>query len=177
MKSLRAALATLLLCLACSSPVADHEQRWVEFGIVAEDEPIPLLTGKSYPFFGKENASLAPVRLVQPLLRCRVELGTMGFDHHGSPAVGVTLDDRDVSQFEAFTAANIDREMVVLVDGRIAFKANIGEKLPGRFQIYGAFTAEENDQIMKALQCEEETTNTAFQPATTGPPSLGKAVK
>jgi hypothetical protein len=152
MRSLLTVFALVLLACACSSTSTPRAQKWVEFGIVAEDGPIPTQTGKPYPFFGEESSSKEPVRLEQPLLRCRVASATLSSDRLGFPAAYVILADRDASQFEAFTAANVNREMAVLVEGRIVTKANIGEKLPGRFQLGDKLTEAEAAQLLEALQ-------------------------
>ena len=157
MKPLLAALAVLHISVACSPPELSHEPKWIEFGIVAEDGSIPMQAGKSYPFFKPDPAAPGPIRVEQPLLKCRVASAIPSLDRHGKPAVSVELDERDVAQFGDFTAANVNREMVVIVAGQIISKANIGERLPGMGQLHGEFTDEEREWIFKALRYGGET--------------------
>jgi len=82
----------------------------------------------------------------------RVGSASKSTDRIGFPAVSVTIDERDAPQFEEFTGGHVHRSLAIIVDGNVVSVADIAERLPGQFQIYGRFTDAQCDQMLRALQ-------------------------
>jgi preprotein translocase subunit SecD len=156
---MRSLLATfgllLLLLLGCAkeeSAVAAVQPKWIEYGIVPDPARKDLAVTAPFPYFGEQYSATEVVQVETPLRRCRVERATASVDPLGRPAVSIRVDRLDAPDFEAFTAANLHREMVIIVDGRVASKAEIGARLPGEFQIFGMLTEADRARILKSLQ-------------------------
>ena len=71
-------------------------------------------------------------------------------DDRGLPAVGITLDREGGQKFERTTAANIDNNLAIVLDGKILSAPNILSKLSNRFIIQGNFAQQEvQDMVVK----------------------------
>lgn len=95
----------------------------VEFAIV---EPMKEAMGSrgTLVFEGETFA-------IEDLRRFRFATAESSSDDRGYPAVGFYVDPRDTTEFHRWTGANIDRELAILVDGRVTTLAVIQAALPG----------------------------------------------
>jgi preprotein translocase subunit SecD len=67
------------------------------------------------------------------------------------PALSVYLQPDDARRFEEFTARNVDRPLVILVDDKVLSVATINEPLPGSLHLVDRFTPSELDELVRKL--------------------------
>lgn len=78
------------------------------------------------------------------LRRFRFATAAMSQDDLGWPAVSLTIDPRDATEFEHWTEKNVGRLLAVLLDGRVVTVATVHGSLPGAALIVPAQHWSEN---------------------------------
>ena len=73
-------------------------------------------------------------------------------DEYGAPAVGFSFNSQGAAQFEKFTAANIGKQLSIVLDDRIESVATIQDVISGDGIIHGRFTVDEVDDIVLVLR-------------------------
>ena len=74
-------------------------------------------------------------------------------DNYGGPAVGLTFTAKGAKVFASVTAANIDRQLAIVVDGSLYSAPNIQVAIPdGRAQITGSFNSVEAQRLVNVLR-------------------------
>jgi len=73
-------------------------------------------------------------------------------DEYGAPAVGFSFNSQGATQFEKFTAANIGKQLSIVLDNRIESVATIQDVISGDGIIHGRFTVDEVDDIVLVLR-------------------------
>jgi len=73
-------------------------------------------------------------------------------DEYGAPAVGFSFNSQGSVQFEKFTAANIGKQLSIVLDDRIESVATIQDVISGDGIIHGRFTIDEVDDIVLVLR-------------------------
>lgn len=77
-------------------------------------------------------------------------------DGLGYPAIGFALAEERRPAFKAFTGEYAQRQMAIVVDGRIVSAPRIDEPLPGRGIIRGSFESrDEVERLIAAIEDEE----------------------
>ena len=72
-------------------------------------------------------------------------------DSMGRPAIGFQLDQYGADRFYDLTSANIDRSVAIIIEGRVVSAPSIATAIRSRGMIAGSFTAEQIDDMTKAL--------------------------
>jgi preprotein translocase subunit SecD len=73
-------------------------------------------------------------------------------DQYGAPAVGFSFNSQGSDIFEKFTAANIGKQLSIVLDDRIESVATIQDVISGDGIIHGRFTIDEVDDIVLVLR-------------------------
>jgi|CXWL01.1.fsa_nt_gi preprotein translocase subunit SecD len=71
---------------------------------------------------------------------------------YGQPVVGFTLTPEAGNRFGEITAANINRPLCIVLDGRIVSVANIQSQIHDEGQISGSFTQQEVQDLVTTLR-------------------------
>ena len=96
-------------------------------------------------------------------------------DPYGGPAVGLTFTAKGAKVFASVTAANIDRQLAIVVDGSLYSAPNIQVAIPdGRAQITGSFTSVEAQRLVNVLRSGALPTKVKIVEEHFVAPSLGK---
>ena len=94
-------------------------------------------------------------------------------DEYGAPAVGFSFNSQGAGQFERFTAANIGKQLSIVLDDRIESVATIQDVISDDGIIHGRFTVEEVDDIVLVLRSGALPAPMKYIEERTMGPSLG----
>jgi protein-export membrane protein SecD len=96
-------------------------------------------------------------------------------DVPGAWGVSLQLNPRAGSKFAQLTAANVNRQLAIVLDGEVFSAPNINERIPGgRAQITGSFTAEEANDLAVVLEAGSLPAPVQIIEERTVGPSLGR---
>jgi SecD/SecF fusion protein len=96
-------------------------------------------------------------------------------DNYGGPAVGLTFTAKGAKVFASVTAANIDRQLAIVVDGSLYSAPNIQVAIPdGRAQITGSFNSVEAQRLVNVLRSGALPTKVKIVEEHFVAPSLGE---
>jgi preprotein translocase subunit SecD len=73
-------------------------------------------------------------------------------DETNQPAVSFTLNPTGAAKFKAATTANVNRQLAIVLDGRVSSAPVIRGVISDDGQISGRFTAQEADELAKVLR-------------------------
>lgn len=144
-------LALVVLAVTSFVPACHHEPVKpvrLEFAV----EAAPDAAGREYEV-RTPNGEPTIVRLEAPR-SFAVARAYEVKDEDGKPAVGFELTPEDALRFRAWTKANVNRALAVIVDGRVRTLASIHSELPGGGWIdgrQGGFAPGEVDAIVAGL--------------------------
>ncbi len=78
---------------------------------------------------------------------------TSGFSQLGAPQVNLELTPQGAIKFDNVTAANIGKQMAIVLDGKVKSAPNINQRISGgSAQITGSFTLEETNDLALVLR-------------------------
>jgi preprotein translocase subunit SecD len=76
----------------------------------------------------------------------------VGADENGAPAIHFSLTPSGSDKFGKVTAANIDKQLAIILDGEVYSAPVIHSKISSDGQITGHFSREEADELSKVLR-------------------------
>ena len=95
-------------------------------------------------------------------------------DQMGLPAVGFTLDANATSKFSNFTAANIGRQLAIVLDERVQSAPSIESRIGGDGIIRGRYTLEEAEDLALVLRAGALPASIQYLEDRSVGPSLGR---
>ncbi|MGQ0733678.1 MAG: protein translocase subunit SecD [Acidobacteriota bacterium] len=96
-------------------------------------------------------------------------------DENGRPAVSFSLNNEGASKFGAFTQANINRQLAIVLDSRVYSAPNINSRIDNEGIIQGTFTQQEVADLSLVLRSGALPANLTYLEERTVGPSLGAA--
>ncbi|KWV91253.1 preprotein translocase subunit SecD [Erythrobacter sp. YT30] len=131
----------------------------LEFGVVGEEilpgDPLPSdLPAGTRILPMPDGLPSAKVRIIDGLDGSRIEEARAGFDARSDEAVvNLSFDEEGKRLFGAFTAANVDKKIAVILDGKVITVPIVREPiLGGHVQISGGFTYESANELAIMLR-------------------------
>jgi preprotein translocase subunit SecD len=94
-------------------------------------------------------------------------------DQNNRPAVSFTLNNDGGRKFGAFTAANIGKNLAIVLDGRVFSAPRIDGQIFDEGQIYGSFTQQEAQDLSLVLRSGALPAALTYLEERTVGPSLG----
>ncbi len=94
-------------------------------------------------------------------------------DENNRPAVSFSLNNQGAAKFGAFTQANINRQLAIVLDGRILSAPNIQSRIDGEGRITGTFTTEQASDLGLSLRSGALPASLNYLEERTVGPSLG----
>ncbi|MEO7133646.1 MAG: protein translocase subunit SecD [Vicinamibacterales bacterium] len=95
-------------------------------------------------------------------------------DQNSRPAVGFTLSNEGSVRFGAFTGANINRQLAIVLDNRVYSAPSINGRIDGDGIIQGSFTQQEAADLALVLRSGALPTSLTYLEERTVGPSLGQ---
>ncbi|MBI5433042.1 MAG: hypothetical protein HZA52_09460 [Planctomycetes bacterium] len=143
------AFALTFACQATREPAM--RPATLTFGIVCEEDAPPENRTGPFAWRAVGGAAVHELYLEREPLTVRPAQVVQSTDHSGMPAVSVSFAGEDAARFEAFTARNVDRTLVILIDGVVVSVAVIAEPLPANVQISAGFSQAQVDELIARL--------------------------
>jgi preprotein translocase subunit SecD len=104
----------------------------------------------------------------------RLKEAKVGIDQYNKPAVSISFDSKGAELFDSITAANIGKQLAIVLDGVIHSAPTIKDRISGgNAQITGNFTHEEAAKLAIVLRESLPAPVKIIQNVTVGP-SLGQ---
>jgi preprotein translocase subunit SecD len=94
-------------------------------------------------------------------------------DENNRPAVGFTLNNEGASKFGQFTAANINRQLAIVLDNRVYSAPNINSRIDSDGIIQGSFTQQEAADLALVLRSGALPADLTYLEERTVGPTLG----
>ncbi|MPY89564.1 MAG: protein translocase subunit SecD [Luteitalea sp.] len=94
-------------------------------------------------------------------------------DEYSQPAVSFSLNNEGARKFGEFTAANINRGLAVVLDGRVQSAPNIEGRISDEGRIYGTFTQQEAADLALVLRSGALPASLTYLEERTVGPTLG----
>jgi preprotein translocase subunit SecD len=94
-------------------------------------------------------------------------------DENSRPAVGFTLNNEGAAKFGAFTGANINRQLAIVLDNRIYSAPSINSRIDSDGIIQGSFTQQEAADLALVLRSGALPASLTYLEERTVGPSLG----
>lgn len=94
-------------------------------------------------------------------------------DEYNRPSVGFSFNNAGAQKFGAFTAANIGRQLAVVLDGRVQTAPTIQSRIDYEGQITGTFTTQEAADLALTLRSGALPASLTYLEERTVGPSLG----
>ncbi len=141
----------LLVCLGCAGvAVTDTTPAPLSNLSFATVVDSPLATGASqFPFPARDGVEWVIDRW--QLESSDLEKATATVDHHGSPALSVTLTESAGARMKEYSQRRIDQRMAVIIDDQIVLLAVVKDAVSDRIIISGDFSDEEIDALLRSL--------------------------
>lgn len=155
--------------LVLGGPAPDRETLLQDFGgeVPPDDEILrgdPERTQGGYYLVSK----VAPVT-GKDLINAR-----RSTDEWGKPAVLFTLNAEAGRRFYDFTSENLNKNLSIILDGKVQEVAVIRDRIPDRGVIHGTYTIEEADDIALILRAGPLPASVRYLEERSIGPSLGK---
>jgi preprotein translocase subunit SecD len=96
-------------------------------------------------------------------------------DEYSRPSVGFSFNNAGAQKFGAFTAANIGRQLAVVLDGRVQTAPTIQSRIDYEGQITGTFSSQEAADLALTLRSGALPASLSYLEERTVGPSLGAA--
>ena len=96
-------------------------------------------------------------------------------DEYNRPSVGFSFNNAGAQKFGAFTAANIGRQLAVVLDGRVQTAPTIQSRIDYEGQITGTFSSQEAADLALTLRSGALPASLTYLEERTVGPSLGAA--
>ncbi|MEW6320728.1 MAG: protein translocase subunit SecD [Acidobacteriota bacterium] len=94
-------------------------------------------------------------------------------DENSRPAVGFSLNNEGARKFGAFTQANVNRQLAIVLDGRVFSAPRIETRIDDEGRITGNFTQQEAADLSLVLRSGALPANLTYLEERTVGPSLG----
>jgi preprotein translocase subunit SecD len=94
-------------------------------------------------------------------------------DEYNRPSVGFSFNNAGAQKFGAFTAANIGKQLAVVLDGRVQTAPTIQSRIDYEGQITGTFTSQEAADLALTLRSGALPASLVYLEERTVGPSLG----
>jgi preprotein translocase subunit SecD len=95
-------------------------------------------------------------------------------DENSRPAVGFSLNNEGAAKFGAFTQANINRQLAIVLDNRVYSAPNINSRIDNEGIIQGSFTQQEAADLSLVLRSGALPAALTYLEERTVGPSLGR---
>ena len=95
-------------------------------------------------------------------------------DENSRPAVGFSLNNEGASKFGAFTQANVNRQLAVVLDNRVYSAPTINTRIDNEGIIQGSFTQQEAADLSLVLRSGALPATLTYLEERTVGPSLGR---
>jgi preprotein translocase subunit SecD len=94
-------------------------------------------------------------------------------DENNRPAVSFSLNNQGAAKFGAFTQANINRQLAIVLDGRVLSAPNIQSRIDSEGRITGTFTTEQASDLGLSLRSGALPASLTYLEERTVGPTLG----
>jgi preprotein translocase subunit SecD len=165
--------ALLELKLVEQGPFADEAAARQAF---ANNVPpdIQILPGQSEGTVGAAPSTVYyAVRRVAAVTGRDLRNARPSLDENNRPAVSFSLNAQGAAKFGAFTQANINRQLAIVLDGRILSAPNIQSRIDSEGRITGTFTTEQASDLGLSLRSGALPASLTYLEERTVGPSLG----
>ncbi|MEX2271597.1 MAG: protein translocase subunit SecD [Vicinamibacterales bacterium] len=95
-------------------------------------------------------------------------------DENGAPAVGFSLNSEGAAKFSRVTGENINRQLAIILDGRVESAPRLEERISGEGQIHGSFTQQEAADLALVLRSGALPASLDYLQQSEVGPSLGE---
>jgi len=167
--------AQLELKLVEQGPFSDEAQARQAYGNNLPPD-VQILPGTSGTTAGGDRPSTVyyVVRRVPAVTGRDLRNARPSLDQNGRPAVGFTLSNEGAAKFGAFTGANINRQLAIVLDKRIYSAPSINSRIDGDGIIQGSFTQQEATDLSLVLRSGALPADLTYLEERTVGPSLGE---
>jgi preprotein translocase subunit SecD len=165
--------AMLELKLVEQGPFSDEAQARQAYGNNVPPD-IQIIPGSSDTGAGGVPATVYyAVRRVAAVTGRDLRGARPSLDQNNRPAVSFTLNNDGGRKFGAFTAANIGKNLAIVLDGRVFSAPRIDGQIFDEGQIYGSFTQQEAQDLSLVLRSGALPAALDYLEERTVGPSLG----
>ncbi|MGE0813117.1 MAG: protein translocase subunit SecD [Vicinamibacterales bacterium] len=135
---------------------------------------IQILPGRSEGTAGAPPATVYyAVRRVAAVTGRDLRNARPSLDENNRPAVSFSLNNEGAAKFGAFTQANINRQLGIVLDGRVYSAPQIQSRIDGEGRITGNFTQQEAGDLALVLRSGALPASLTYLEERTVGPSLG----
>ncbi|MEZ5291853.1 MAG: protein translocase subunit SecD [Vicinamibacterales bacterium] len=135
---------------------------------------IQILPGRSEGTAGGPPATVYyAVRRVAAVTGRDLRNARPSLDENNRPAVSFSLNNEGAAKFGAFTQANINRQLAIVLDGRVYSAPQIQSRIDGEGRITGNFTQQEAGDLGLVLRSGALPASLTYLEERTVGPSLG----
>jgi preprotein translocase subunit SecD len=135
---------------------------------------IQILPGQSEGAVGAAPSTVYyAVRRVAAVTGRDLRNARPSLDENNRPAVSFSLNNQGAAKFGAFTQANINRQLAIVLDGRILSAPNIQSRIDSEGRITGTFTTEQASDLGLSLRSGALPASLTYLEERTVGPSLG----
>ncbi len=169
--------AQLELRLVEQGPFPDEASARAAFGGVVPPD-IEILPGRSEVGASPGQPAGAvyyAVRRVSAVTGRDLRTAAPQMDEYNRPAVGFSFNNEGAQKFGAFTAANIGRQLAVVLDGRVQTAPRIESRIDYDGRITGTFTQQEAADLALTLRSGALPASLTYLEERMVGPSLGAA--
>jgi preprotein translocase subunit SecD len=165
--------ALLELKLVEQGPFPDEASARQAFGNNVPPD-IQILPGQSEGTAGAPPSTVYyAVRRVSAVTGRDLRNARPTLDENNRPAVSFSLNAEGARKFGAFTQANINRQLAIVLDGRIYSAPNIQSRIDSEGRITGTFTQQEAQDLGLVLRSGALPASLTYLEERTVGPSLG----
>jgi preprotein translocase subunit SecD len=165
--------ALLELKLVEQGPFVDEASARQAFGNNVPPD-IQILPGQSEGTVGAAPTTVYyAVRRVAAVTGRDLRNARPSLDENNRPAVSFSLNNQGAAKFGAFTQANINRQLAIVLDGRILSAPNIQSRIDSEGRITGTFTTEQASDLGLSLRSGALPASLTYLEERTVGPSLG----
>ena len=135
---------------------------------------IEILPGQSEGTAGGPPSTVYyAVRRVAAVTGRDLRTARPSLDENNRPAVSFSLNNEGAVKFGNFTQANINRQLAIVLDGRVYSAPNIQSRIDGEGRITGNFTQQEAGDLGLVLRSGALPANMTYLEERTVGPTLG----
>jgi preprotein translocase subunit SecD len=166
--------ALLELKLVEQGPFSDEAQARQAY---ANNLPpdLQILPGTSPAVAGERPATVYyVVRRVPAVTGRDLRNARPSLDENSRPAVSFSLNNEGAAKFGAFTGANINRQLAIVLDNRVYSAPNINSRIDNEGIIQGSFTQQEAADLALVLRSGALPASLTYLEERTVGPSLGQ---
>jgi preprotein translocase subunit SecD len=124
---------------------------------------------------GQPATAVYAVRRVPAVTGRDLRAAQQQIDQYNRPSVGFSFNNAGAQKFGAFTAANIGKQLAVVLDGRVQTAPTIQSRIDYEGQITGTFSTQEAADLALTLRSGALPASLTYLEERTVGPSLGAA--